>query len=217
MIVAACEASSGLLNLRYERLSFVSLPSPTITKLSVAVHRNLRGRNSTVPSLVEIRTSFSEGVTSAGVQSVPPLVVALSVSRSVNHDRLDSASNESRWTPPRVGPMIERSSDKSRSRCYHSTTVGQHMLVVELILVPSKPKFRLARPVSRFRRIRRKRFRLLGICVLALVGYFDYFAWRHLVYGQLSFGQWIGFGILPLLSIPVTFFGLITAVFLLMS
>ncbi len=81
----------------------------------------------------------------------------------------------------------------------------------------SKPKLRIARVVSRFRRIRRKRFKLLGICVLVLVGLFDFFAWRHLVYGQLSLGLWVGFGLLPFLSIPVTFFGLIAAAVLLMS
>jgi len=46
---------------------------------------------------------------------------------------------------------------------------------------------------------------------------FDFFAWRHLVYGQLSLGLWVGFGLLPFLSIPVTFFGLIAAAVLLMS
>jgi hypothetical protein len=75
----------------------------------------------------------------------------------------------------------------------------------------------LARMVSRFRRVRRKRFKLLGITVLVLVGVFDYFAWRHLVYGELSVGLWVGFGVMALLSIPVTFFGLIAAAFLLMS
>jgi hypothetical protein len=57
----------------------------------------------------------------------------------------------------------------------------------------------------------------LGVGVLALVGYFDYFAWKHIVYGQLSLGLWVGFGMLALLSIPVTFFGLIAAAVLLMS
>jgi hypothetical protein len=76
---------------------------------------------------------------------------------------------------------------------------------------------RLARLVSRFGLIRRKRFKLLGAGVLVVVGLFDYFAWRHLVYGQLSVGLWVGFGMLALLSIPVTFFGLIAAAVLLMS
>ena len=53
--------------------------------------------------------------------------------------------------------------------------------------------------------------------MLVLVGLFDYFAWRHLVYGQLSLGLWVGFGMLALFSIPVTFLGLILAVVLLMS
>jgi hypothetical protein len=57
----------------------------------------------------------------------------------------------------------------------------------------------------------------LGVGVLVLVGLFDYFAWRHLVYGQLSVGLWVGFGLLAFLSIPVTFFGLILAAVLLMS
>ena len=82
---------------------------------------------------------------------------------------------------------------------------------------PSKPNLPLARPVFRWKRIRRKRFKLLGICVLGLVGLFDYFAWRHLAYGELSVGLWVGFGMLALLSIPVTFFGLIAAAVLLMS
>ena len=68
--------------------------------------------------------------------------------------------------------------------------------------------------VSRFKRIRRKRFKLSGIGVLAVVGYFDYYAWKHLAYGQLSVGLWVGFGMLAFLSIPVTFFGLIVAVLL---
>lgn len=54
----------------------------------------------------------------------------------------------------------------------------------------------------------------MGIGILAVVGYFDYNAWKHLVYGQLSLGLWVGFGMLPLLSIPVTFFGLIVAALL---
>jgi hypothetical protein len=78
----------------------------------------------------------------------------------------------------------------------------------------SKPKLRLARLVSRWKRIRRKRVKVLGIAVLVVVGLFDYFAWRHLVYGQLSLGLWVGFGMLALLSIPVTFFGLIVVVLL---
>jgi hypothetical protein len=57
----------------------------------------------------------------------------------------------------------------------------------------------------------------LGVVVLVLVGLFDYFAWRHLAYGELSFGLWVGFGLLAMLSIPVTFFGLIAAAVLLMS
>jgi hypothetical protein len=51
----------------------------------------------------------------------------------------------------------------------------------------------------------------LGIGVLAVVGYFDYYAWKHLAYGQLSVGLWVGFGMPAFLSIPVTFFGLIVA------
>ena len=79
----------------------------------------------------------------------------------------------------------------------------------------SKRKRRLASLVFRFRRIRKKRFKLLGVVMLALVAVFDYYAWRHLVYGELSLGLWIGFGMLAFLSIPVTFFGLIIAVVLL--
>jgi len=60
-------------------------------------------------------------------------------------------------------------------------------------------------------RWRRVRFKLLGVAVLAIIGLFDYYAWKHLVYGQLSVGLWIGFGMNALLSIPVTFFGLILA------
>ena len=69
--------------------------------------------------------------------------------------------------------------------------------------------------VMRFRRVRRKRFKLSGVAVLALVGVFDYYAWRHLVYGELSLGLWVGFGMLALFSIPVTFFGLVVAALLL--
>ena len=82
---------------------------------------------------------------------------------------------------------------------------------------PRRSPLHRSRLVSRFKRIRRKRFRLLGVVVLVVVGLFDYFAWRHLVYGQLSVGLWVGFGMLALLSIPVTFFGLIAAAVLLMS
>ena len=57
----------------------------------------------------------------------------------------------------------------------------------------------------------------MGVVVLVVVGLFDYFAWRHLVYGELSVGLWVGFGMLALLSIPVTFFGLIAAAVLLVS
>jgi hypothetical protein len=85
------------------------------------------------------------------------------------------------------------------------------------LLVSSKGKLRLARLVSRWKRIRRKRFKFLGVCVLVLVGFFDYSAWKHLVYGQLSLGLWVGFGLLPLLSIPVTFFGSIAGAILLFS
>jgi hypothetical protein len=85
------------------------------------------------------------------------------------------------------------------------------------VLVLSYSKLRLARLVSRWKRIRRKRFKLLGATVLVLVGLFDYFAWRHLVYGELSFGLWVGFGLLAMLSIPVTFFGLIAVAVLLLS
>lgn len=69
-----------------------------------------------------------------------------------------------------------------------------------------------ARLRARWRRIR---FKLLGATVLVMVGLFDYYAWKHLVYGQLSLGLWIGFGMIALLSIPVTFFGLILAAVLL--
>lgn len=69
-----------------------------------------------------------------------------------------------------------------------------------------------ARLRERWRRIR---FKLLGATVLVMVGLFDYYAWKHLVYGQLSLGLWIGFGMIALLSIPVTFFGLILAAILL--
>jgi len=57
----------------------------------------------------------------------------------------------------------------------------------------------------------------LGVVVLVVVDLFDYFAWRHLAYGELSFGLWVGFGMLALLSIPVTFLGLIAAAVLLLS
>ncbi len=80
-----------------------------------------------------------------------------------------------------------------------------------------KPELQLARVVSRFKRIRRKRFKVLGVVALVVVGLFDYFAWRHLVYGELSFGLWVGFGMLALLSLPVTFLGLIAGAVLLMS
>lgn len=58
---------------------------------------------------------------------------------------------------------------------------------------------------------RRIRVKLLGVGVLVLVGLFDYYAWRHLAYGHLSIGLWVGFGMIALLSIPVTFFGFIAA------
>jgi hypothetical protein len=65
---------------------------------------------------------------------------------------------------------------------------------------------------SRFYEIfRRIRVKLLGVGPLALVGLFDYYASKHLAYGQLSIGLWVGFGMIALLSIPVTFFGLIVA------
>jgi hypothetical protein len=60
-------------------------------------------------------------------------------------------------------------------------------------------------------RWRRVSLKLLGAAVLAMTVLFDYYAWMHLVYGQLSVGLWIGFGMNALLSIPVTFFGLIFA------
>ena len=84
-------------------------------------------------------------------------------------------------------------------------------------LVPAALKPQLARLVSRFRRVRRKRVKLLGVAVLVLVGLFDYYALTHLVYGQLSVGIWVGFGLVAMLSIPVTFFGLIASAFLLVS
>lgn len=59
--------------------------------------------------------------------------------------------------------------------------------------------------------LRRIRVKLIGVGVLVLVGLFDYYGWRHLAYGQLSIGLWVGFGMIALLSIPVTFFGLIVA------
>jgi hypothetical protein len=62
-----------------------------------------------------------------------------------------------------------------------------------------------------FEILRRIRVKLLGVGVLVLIGLFDYFAWKHLAYGQLSIGLWVGFGMIALLSIPVTFFGLIVA------
>ena len=94
---------------------------------------------------------------------------------------------------------------------------GQPKSMLEPYPTPSKPKLPLARQVFRWKRIRRKRFKLLGIVVLVVVGLFDYYALRHLVYGQLSVGIWVGFGALALLSIPVTFFGLIIAAVLLVS
>ena len=69
----------------------------------------------------------------------------------------------------------------------------------------------------RKRGLRRIRIKLLGVLVLVLVGLFDYWSWRHLAYGQLSLGLWVGFGMLALLSIPVTFFGLVVAAILLTS
>jgi hypothetical protein len=57
--------------------------------------------------------------------------------------------------------------------------------------------------------LRRPRVNVLGVLVLGLVGLFDSRTWRHLAYGQLSVGLWVGFGPLAFLSIPVTFFGLI--------
>ena len=66
---------------------------------------------------------------------------------------------------------------------------GQHKSMPEPLVVPSKPKLRSARVVSRFRQIRRKRFKLMGIGVLAVVGYFDYYAWKHLAYGSVECGS----------------------------
>jgi hypothetical protein len=68
-----------------------------------------------------------------------------------------------------------------------------------------------------FERLKRLCVKLVGIGVLLLVGLFDYYASKHLVYGQLSMGLWVGFGIMGLLSIAVTFFGLIVAGILLLS
>jgi hypothetical protein len=68
-----------------------------------------------------------------------------------------------------------------------------------------------------FEGLRKLRVKLLGVGVLVLVGLFDYYASRHLVYGQLSMGLWVGFGIMGLLSIGVMFFGLIVAGILLLS
>jgi hypothetical protein len=82
---------------------------------------------------------------------------------------------------------------------------------------PSRPKLPLARLVSRWKRTRRKRFKLLGVAVLVVVALFDYFAWRHLAYGELSVGLWVGFGMLAMLSIPITFFGFIAGAVLLAS
>lgn len=65
-----------------------------------------------------------------------------------------------------------------------------------------------SRLVQRFRKIR---FKLFGVAVLVLVGVFDYYASKHLAYGELSVGLWVGFGIMGLLSILVTFFGLVVA------
>src|SRR5216683_7010467 len=94
---------------------------------------------------------------------------------------------------------------------------GQPKSMLAPCPAPSKPNLPLARLVFWWKRIRRKRFKLLGLSVLLLVGLFDYYALRHLVYGQLSVGIWVGFGVLALLSIPVTFFGLIIAAVLLVS
>lgn len=94
---------------------------------------------------------------------------------------------------------------------------GQQKSMPEPSVVSSKPKLRLALGVSEFRQIRRKSFKLLGIAVLAVVSYFGYHAWKHLVYGQLSVSLRVGFGMLPLLPIPVTFFGLIIGTVLLIS
>jgi hypothetical protein len=68
-----------------------------------------------------------------------------------------------------------------------------------------------------FEGLRKVRVKLSGVGVLILVGLFDYYASRHLAYGQLSMGLWVGFGIMGLLSIGVTFFGLIVAGILLVS
>jgi hypothetical protein len=68
-----------------------------------------------------------------------------------------------------------------------------------------------------FEGLRKVRVKVLGVGVLALVGLFDYYASRHLVYGQLSMCLWVGFGIMGLLSIGATFFGLIVAGILLVS
>jgi hypothetical protein len=62
-----------------------------------------------------------------------------------------------------------------------------------------------------FEGLRKVRVKLLGVGVLVLLGLFDYYASRHLVLGQLSMGLWVGFGIMGLLSIGVTFFGLVVA------
>jgi hypothetical protein len=70
---------------------------------------------------------------------------------------------------------------------------------------------------SRTNRFRRLFAKLLGAGVLVLVGLFDFYAWKHLVYGEFSFGLWVGFGMMGLLSIAVTFFGLVVAGILLLS
>ncbi|HEX9613274.1 MAG TPA: hypothetical protein VGA05_06645 [Candidatus Bathyarchaeia archaeon] len=56
----------------------------------------------------------------------------------------------------------------------------------------------------------------MGVGVLVFVWLFDY-AWKHLAHGQLSVGLWVGCGMMCLLSISVTFFGLDVTGILLVS
>lgn len=62
------------------------------------------------------------------------------------------------------------------------------------------------------------KFNLLGFLVWALVGYYDYWAWSGLLSSGLDkLGSLIGFGILALLSFPITIVGFIIGLVILVA
>ncbi len=59
---------------------------------------------------------------------------------------------------------------------------------------------------------------LIGLGVLALVGVFDYWVWSNLIHSGLGqIGALVGFGILALISIPVTIFGVLIGLLIMVA